>query len=844
MSTTTEALNSQLQSLIARLNPVVAGLERVFKGGEDETVYNGAQNLLTQAGLIKQALEAVDGATQGAITGAIAARDEAVDAAASAQASALASGAPLATYVSYNDPEAVAIGSAPARMADDLASLADGLYEILSDETNGGAATRYTVASHVATFLTTLEASETDVDMTATPAWSVVKRTTGRGSSALDAKAQQIVNNIAAIRRGLKNFSIYGAADGNPETEFAAAVAAGLPDNDYRVDVDETRPGLPSSIYRVVANEPTYKNPTSLIGDDGDKYIAGKMAFGGALRRRQYDRNADEVSIFEVINPALISAIRDGTITSDLSVQLQTALSEQDIRNYFVPDGTYPVDAGLIYSLRGNVRWSANAILVPRGSGVTGALLTIDGSDASAAPAISEEHAIRTRWDRIRLDGLNRYPALSGLVIQNVLRSDFGAIICENFAGSALSMPDSVKESTIDMIRSKYCGEIVSDGMGGFTESPVLDVYQKTSARDPHNNLRIKSFYSIYGMGPDIRVGGSDANSGQTRRIHFDFMMVHGSIDIVSPPVSEPDAGDPYKLTDAQRVSRKQIIVGNADEVYFHAGSLQFAATGAYPIHVVKEGTSTTGLVYFGPIRVHQRYDYSGRYGPASAYTGLRAEAGEIINDGLRFVAGYSSHNSFEAIAGVKVHWNALTASAGDGGVSIVDSFEIFHRNTIHNFGAKELRNIGDLKCANAAISIREGRSAYARAAATFDYSASSDRARFRVPSASLFELADQTAEPTVAQLTADGVGSCMWVVGGSMRYFNHTLGTVSDVMPAHATSTQFSSATDVINTKGKSEGTQVWDSSSSPKKPLWSSGSAATDAWCDAAGAVVYTPA
>ena len=82
----TDTLNAQLSNLIQRLRLVTDGMERRWKGSADETVNNGTQDLLTEAGLIKKALEDVDGAVGGAITEVLTARDEVLAAAGTATA--------------------------------------------------------------------------------------------------------------------------------------------------------------------------------------------------------------------------------------------------------------------------------------------------------------------------------------------------------------------------------------------------------------------------------------------------------------------------------------------------------------------------------------------------------------------------------------------------------------------------------------------------------------------------------------------------------------------------------------------------------------------------------------
>lgn len=112
------------------------------------------------------------------------------EATALAVAASVASGGPLAFFSSYDNDDDL------PKMTAALAGLADGIYEILRDETHGGAATRYTVASNVATFQTTLEAFESGYNVSAVTEYSDVPLLIGRGAKGGNVQAQKLTNRF------------------------------------------------------------------------------------------------------------------------------------------------------------------------------------------------------------------------------------------------------------------------------------------------------------------------------------------------------------------------------------------------------------------------------------------------------------------------------------------------------------------------------------------------------------------------------------------------------------------------------------------------------------------------
>lgn len=135
------------------------------------------------------------------------------DATALAVASSLASGGPLAYFATY------------AALNASVSGLADGIYEILSDETHAGAATRYTVASGIATFQTYLEASDAGSALTPVASFDDVPAMIGRGAAALNEQAQMLANRTNSLRLAA---GVRIDDEGDVDSDFAGALGSAI----------------------------------------------------------------------------------------------------------------------------------------------------------------------------------------------------------------------------------------------------------------------------------------------------------------------------------------------------------------------------------------------------------------------------------------------------------------------------------------------------------------------------------------------------------------------------------------------------------------------------------------
>ena len=136
-------LGAEYAALIGRLRTVVDGMERRWKGPADETVNNGTEDLLTEAGLIQKALTDVEGATQGAIADVLEARDQTLLASAEAVgAAAVATALRRGTYAELLT--AIGLINSGGTAGNYIGKTAVAIV----DETNAGYSTEYPIVNN------------------------------------------------------------------------------------------------------------------------------------------------------------------------------------------------------------------------------------------------------------------------------------------------------------------------------------------------------------------------------------------------------------------------------------------------------------------------------------------------------------------------------------------------------------------------------------------------------------------------------------------------------------------------------------------------------------------------
>lgn len=445
------------------------------------------------------------------------------------------------------------------------------------------------------------------------------------------------------------------------------------------------------------------------------------------------------------VNAKWFNATGDGS--TDDTTALQAALDWAD--DLFIPDGDYKIQ-GVTLSKSKSVEFSEGAMLKPIAP-LGSYLFTIDGESET----YQGEPGIAVHINKIPIDGESRAHAIGGVRFNFVTRSVIGEINIQGLEGAGMTA-HSFRETIIHNFRSRDTGTWTNST----TFDAVVDLSESVTTADGNNNIWINNLNIIYSRGPDIYIDSANTRTSNPRKIHFGDYMIHGHIE-ASDPVSDP-------LTAGEKDDRKQIILGTCDEVFFGTGSIQFAATAAYAIHVTTGSNGSAGRIDFGRSYIHSRYDFASTL---SNYHGVQLDSGVILMGGVFFGSGYTGFNAVTAASGVDLYINPYNSNVSTGSISITDTNAINVRSMNMNMGNNQITNVSDIIGPAATMEFREGVSGSDTKG--FELKYATNTAQPYTIFQGIMEI--PTLNPLTANLTSDSIGPALYWDGANLIFWDGT---------------------------------------------------------------------
>lgn len=148
----------------------------------------------------------------------------------------------------------------------------------------------------------------------------------------------------------------------------------------------------------------------------------------------------------------------------------------------------------------------------------------------------------------LNLDGSARGQSIGAISIENVDQSTFENLIIENFNGSAIHIERAVRESVINNIHARYCGNI---------NQPVFDIGQRVKG-EATNNIYLSDIFIDYSFGTDLYIGSAADVERAVRRVFANHVFIHGPL----PQIQDRQ----YRWTEKE-LSVPRLQIGNAYDV-------------------------------------------------------------------------------------------------------------------------------------------------------------------------------------------------------------------------------------------------------------------------------------
>jgi hypothetical protein len=217
---------------------------------------------------------------------------------------------------------------------------------------------------------------------------------------------------------------------------------------------------------------------------------------------------------------------------------------------------------------------------------------------------VEENHAPGFGLRHICLDGRKREVAANALRLSYVDRSAFEDVRIRWFRGAAIQCWDSVRESTFIDIQTWMCGS---------ANTPLLDLYDRGTSGDGHNNLKFIGCNFALNIGDQMRVGSGAGVI--VRNVFFSNCVFHGLHEYVDHYPDNLWPGETLDIVDNGQ-SKYRFVIENARMVFFDGGCRVLHFGRGQPVfHLIQ---SSAGASSVNLVTVDQTATFQVGYAPRS----------------------------------------------------------------------------------------------------------------------------------------------------------------------------------------------------------------------------------
>lgn len=341
----------------------------------------------------------------------------------------------------------------------------------------------------------------------------------------------------------------------------------------------------------------------------------------------------------------------------------------------------------------------AHGTFITAKSDATGYMVHIDGGDANAT--VHWHNALQGQLYNVVIRdmmfcGNMRTSSIGAIHADTIDHVNIQNMFIEDFQRESLKFT-SVRESTIENVRTRWCGNKTGDRAG----YPNVNLDDDGSGVDSNNNIYFNKFFSVYAVGDHVWLDTANGEPYNVRKIFFDQCFFHGLVDAVDAGGAAPN---PFLITFTTAQKAFRIFdVGTVEDVTLAGCQVTSLGvqTAGFKIATGSNGNPTNFRISNSTI--------SGRYS-----TAVGADAANDIviyaSAGVIFLNGNYISGSGQALAN-NLYINGAALSIGTDNYlsgtgpyinnqAYATKLDTDNNNSFWNYQGAQVRGFGDLQVA------------------------------------------------------------------------------------------------------------------------------------------------